>query len=125
MITWTWKIVQWPIAFFFLTLVFAIIYYAAPDVEQRHWQWISPGAVVGILLWLAVSFGFRVYLHFFNSYSATYGALGAVIILLLWFYMTGAAILAGAEVNVEIENAAAKRGEPEAKHKGEKRPQAA
>ena len=124
-ITWTWKIVQWPIAFFFLALVFAIIYYAAPDVEQRHWQWISPGAVVGILLWLAVSFGFRVYLHFFNSYSATYGALGAVIILLLWFYMTGAAILAGAEVNVEIENAAAERGEPEAKHKGEKRPQAA
>ncbi len=124
-ITWTWKIAQWPVAFFFLTLVFAIIYYAAPDIEQRHWQWISPGAVIGISLWLAVSFGFRVYLHFFNSYSATYGALGAVIILLLWFYMTGAAILAGAEVNVEIENAAAKRGEPEAKHKGEKSPQAA
>ena len=60
-----------------------------PDVEQRHWQWISPGAVIGIVLWLVVSFGFRVYLHFFNSYSATYGALGAVIILMLWFYVTG------------------------------------
>jgi len=124
-ITWTWKIVQWPIAFFFLTLVFAIIYYAAPDVEQRHWQWISPGAVIGIVLWLVVSFGFRVYLHFFNSYSATYGALGAVIILMLWFYVTGAAILTGGEVNAEIENAAARRGEPGAKRKGEKTPQAA
>jgi membrane protein len=124
-ITWTWKIVQWPIAFLFLTLVFAIIYYAAPDVEQRHWEWISPGAVIGIVLWLIVSFGFRVYLHFFNSYSATYGALGAVIILMLWFYVTGAAVLTGGEVNAEIENAAAKRGEPEAKEKGQKRPQAA
>ncbi len=124
-ITWTWKIVQWPIALLFLTLVFAIIYYAAPDVEQRHWQWISPGAVVGMALWLGVSFAFRVYLHFFNSYSATYGALGAVIILMLWFYVTGAAVLTGGEVNAEIENAAAKRGEPEAKEKGQKTPQAA
>ena len=125
-ITWTWKILQWPIAFFFLTLVFAIIYYAAPDVEQRHWQWISPGAVIGIVLWLVVSFGFRVYLGIFsNSYSATYGALGAVIILMLWFYVTGAAILTGGEVNAEIENAAARRGEPGAKRKGQKIPQAA
>jgi membrane protein len=124
-ITWTWKIAQWPIAFFFLTLVFALIYYAAPDVEQRHWLWISPGAVIGMVLWLAVSFGFRIYLHFFNSYSATYGALGAVIILLLWLYVTGAAVLTGGEVNAEIENAAANRGEPEAKRKGEKTPQAA
>lgn len=124
-ITWTWKIVQWPIAFFFLTLVFAIIYYAAPDVEQRQWQWISPGAVIGMVLWLVISFGFRVYLHFFNSYSATYGTLGAVMILMLWFYVTGAAILTGGEVNAEIENAAAKRGEPDAKEKGQKTPQAA
>ena len=124
-ITWTWKLVQWPVAFFFLTLVFAIIYYAAPDVQQRHWQWISPGAVIGIALWLIVSFGFRVYLHFFNAYSATYGALGAVIILMLWFYVTGAAVLTGGEVNAEIEDAAAKRGEPEAKQKGQKTPQAA
>jgi membrane protein len=125
LVTWTWKIVQWPFAFFFLTLVFALIYYAAPDVEERHWEWISPGTVIGMVLWLAASFGFRVYLHFFNSYSATYGALGALIILMLWFYVTGAAILIGGEVNAEIENAAANRGEPEAKRKGEKTPQAA
>jgi membrane protein len=73
-------------------------------------------------LWLLVSIGFRVYLHFFNSYSATYGSLGAVIILMLWLYFTGAAVLIGGEVNSEIENAAAKQGEPEAKEKGEKAP---
>ena len=73
-------------------------------------------------LWLLVSIAFRVYLHFFNSYSATYGSLGAVIILMLWLYFTGAAVLIGGEVNSEIENAAAQKGEPEAKEKGEKAP---
>lgn len=112
-------------AFLFIVFVFALIYYAAPDVQQRHWEWISPGAVIGIVLWLLVSFGFRAYLHFFNSYSATYGSLGAVIILMLWFYVTGVAILTGGEVNAEIENAADDQGEPQAKHKGQKRPKAA
>jgi membrane protein len=122
--TWTWKIVQWPIAFGFLSLVFSLIYYYCPDVDQRHWQWLTPGAVAGMILWLAASFGFRVYLHYFNSYSATYGAFGAVMILLVWFYITGMMLLLGAEVNAEIENAAAKRGVPDAKHKGQKVPAA-
>lgn len=121
--TWLWKIVQWPIALFFLILNFSIIYYFAPNVEQRHWQWLTPGAVIGIFAWLVASFGFREYLHFFNSYSATYGAIGAVIILLTWFYITGFMLLVGAEINVEIEHAAAKRGAPDAKQKGQKRPQ--
>jgi membrane protein len=120
--TWIWKIVQWPIAVFFLLLSFALIYYFGPDVEFPVWHWISPGSVVGVFLWAVVSFGLRVYLHFFNSYSKTYGSLGAVMILLLWFYVTGIAILVGGEVNAEIENAAAKRGVPEAKEKGEKKP---
>ena len=71
---------------------------------------------------LLVSLAFRVYLHFFDSYSATYGSLGAVIILMLWLYFTGAAVLVGGEVNSEIENAAAEQGAPEAKEKGEKAP---
>jgi uncharacterized BrkB/YihY/UPF0761 family membrane protein len=71
-------------------------------------------------LWLLVSFGFRLYLHYFDSYSKTYGTLGAVIVLMLWLYLTGAAILIGGEVNSEIENAAARQGEPDAKEKGEK-----
>jgi membrane protein len=120
--TWIWKIVQWPVAVFFLLLSFALIYYFGPDVEFPVWHWISPGSVAGVFLWALVSFGLRVYLHFFNSYSKTYGSLGAVMILLLWFYVTGVAILIGGEVNAEIENAAAKRGVPEAKEKGEKKP---
>ena len=120
--TWTWKIAQWPIAVFFLLISFALIYYFGPDVEFPVWHWISPGSVAGVFLWALVSFGLRVYLHFFNSYSKTYGSLGAVMILLLWFYVTGVAILVGGEVNAEIENAAAKHGVPEAKEKGEKRP---
>ncbi|HKW67306.1 MAG TPA: YihY/virulence factor BrkB family protein [Terriglobales bacterium] len=120
--TWAWKIAQWPVAVFFLLLSFALIYYFAPDVEFPVWHWISPGSVAGVFLWALVSFGLRVYLHFFDSYSKTYGSLGAVMILLLWFYVTGVAILIGGEVNAEIENAAAKRGAPEAKEKGEKKP---
>ena len=120
--TWTWKILQWPVAIFFLSLVFAVTYYYAPDVEQRHWQWMTPGALVGITTWMIASAALRIYLHFFNSYTATYGSLGAVIILLTWFYVTGLMLLLGAEVNAEIENAAAKRGKPDAKHKGEKTP---
>jgi membrane protein len=122
--TWSWKILQWPLAFAFLALVFSMIYYFCPDVDQRRWEWLTPGAVAGMVLWIAASFGFRVYLHYFNSYSATYGAFGAVMILLIWFYVTGMMLLLGAEVNAEIENAAAKRGDPEAKHKGQRTPAA-
>jgi membrane protein len=78
--------------------------------------------VIGVTLWLLVSFSFRLYLHFFDSYSKTYGALGAVIVLMLWLYLTGAAILIGGEVNSEIEHAAAKAGHPDAKEEGEKVP---
>jgi membrane protein len=98
---------------------FAILYYWGPDTEQK-WQWITPGSVVGVLAWIGASLLFRVYLHFFNSYSKTYGSLGAVIVLLLWLYISGLAIMVGGEINSEIENAAAKRGHPEAKAPGEK-----
>ena len=118
--TWTWKILQWPLVFVFITLAFALIYYFAPDVKDQKWQWITPGSVIGVFLWLLVSFGFRFYLHFFDSYGKTYGSLGAVIILMLWLYLTGAAVLIGGEVNAEIEHAAAEAGAPDAKHKGEK-----
>ena len=83
-------------------LLFAVIYYFAPDVKNKHWHWLTPGAAIGIFCWLAASIGLRVYLHFFNSYSATYGSLGGVIILLTWFYVTGLMLLLGAEINSEI-----------------------
>ena len=122
--TWSWKILEWPVALFFLALVFSFTYYFCPDVDQRHWQWITPGAVIGMTTWIVASAVLRVYLHFYNSYTATYGSLGAVMILLLWFYVTGMMLLLGAEVNAEIENAAAKRGLPDAKQKGQKSPAA-
>jgi hypothetical protein len=87
------------LAFAFVVLAFALIYYYAPDVKERHWYWITPGSVVGVLLWALSSLALRGYLHFFNSYSKTYGSLGAVIILMLWFYITGLAFLVGGEIN--------------------------
>lgn len=120
--TFAWKVMQWPLVLFFLFLGFALIYYWAPDVKDQNWRWVTPGSVVAVVLWLFVSFAFRIYLHFFNSYSKTYGSLGAVIILMLWFYLTGAAILIGGEVNSDIEAAAARAGAPAAKEKGEKAP---
>lgn len=115
----TWHIVQWPIALFFVVWSFALLYYWGPDTQQK-WQWITPGSLIGVLTWIGASLLFRVYLHFFNSYSKTYGSLGAVIVLLLWLYISGMAIMVGGEINSEIENAAAKRGHPEAKEPGEK-----
>jgi membrane protein len=116
------KIVEWPVAIALVLLGFALVYFFAPDVKEQKWHWITPGAVIGVALWLAVSFGLKIYLHFFDRYSATYGSLGAVIILLLWFYASGASLLFGAEINSVIEDAAAAEGEPEAKLKGEKVP---
>ena len=117
-----WKVLQWPIVLTFVLLAFALIYYFAPDVRDQKWVWVTPGAVLGVSLWLLVSFGFRLYLNFFDSYSKTYGALGAVIILMLWLYLTGAAILIGGELNSEIEHEAARAGVPGAKEAGEKAP---
>lgn len=117
-----WKIIQWPVVFAFLMLAFALIYYFAPNLREQKWHWLTPGAALGVALWLLVSFVFRLYLQFFDSYSATYGSLGAVIILMLWLYFTGAAVLIGGEINSEIENAAAAKGAPDAKERGEKAP---
>ena len=100
-----WKILQWPIVTTLILFDFALIYYFAPDVKDCEWHWISPGAVSGLVLWMAVSLSLKTYLHFFNTYTATYGSLGGVTILLLWFYLTGAALLIGAEINTVIGDA--------------------
>jgi membrane protein len=103
--TLAWKILQWPVALGAMFLAFAMIYYFAPNLKAPQWSWISPGAAVGVVVWLLASSAFSLYLKFFNSYSKTYGSLGAVIILMLWFYLTGMAILIGGEVNSEITKA--------------------
>jgi membrane protein len=118
----SWKILQWPIALAFMLLAFALIYFFAPDVKDQDWKWITPGSSIGVVLWLTVSFAFKGYLHFFDSYSKTYGSLGAVIVLMLWLYLTGLAVLIGGQVNSEIENAAAQKGAPDAKPKGANSP---
>lgn len=117
-----WGIIQYPIIIAFVLLAFALIFYFAPNLEKKSWKWITPGAFIGVALWLAVSYGFSLYLKYFNSYSKTYGALGAVIILMLWFYLSGIAILVGGEINSEVEKAAAERGDPTAKAEGERAP---
>jgi membrane protein len=100
------RLLGWMLAAVFLAISFASIYYWAPDHRKRQWHWITPGAVLGIVGWLLASMGFRLYLHFYNTYSVTYGSLGALIILLMWFYITGLMLLLGAEFNSELEAAA-------------------
>jgi membrane protein len=103
---WTWKIAQWPLALFFVSMVASMVYYAAPNLKQRCWQWLSPGAVFATLGWIAASGLLRLYFHFFTSYAKTYGSLGAVMALMTWLYITGIMLLLGAEVNLAIEVAA-------------------
>ena len=103
--TVAWKILQWPIALGAMFLSFSIMYYFAPNLKDPQWYWITPGAVAGVVVWILASGAFSLYLRFFNTYSKTYGSLGAVIILMLWFYLTGMAILIGGEFNSEIAKA--------------------
>ena len=105
-----WAVVEWPLVLAFLAIAFGILYRYAPDVKRGRWHEVLPGSLVGITLWIAVSLLFRLYLHFFDSYNATYGSLGAVIVLMLWFYLSGLAVLIGAEVNSEIEKLRTKPG---------------
>jgi membrane protein len=101
---WTWKILQWPLIFAMVVIGVGIVYYFGPDADQ-DWVWITPGAAVATALWLAVSLGFKLYIAKFTDYNAAYGTIGGVIVLLLWLYLSGLAILIGAEMNAEIEHA--------------------
>jgi membrane protein len=113
---WTWKIVQWPLAFLLASTALGLVYYFAPDADQ-DWVWITPGALLGTCPWVLVSLAFKLYAANFGNYNATYGAMGGVAILLLWFYFSSLAILVGAEMNAEIEHAS-----PHGKAPGEKVP---
>lgn len=102
---WGWLILQWPLAFAMVSTAIGLAYYFGPDAEQQ-WAWISPGAVVATALWLLVSVAFKFYVATFTDYNASYGAVGGVMVLMLWFYLSGLAILIGAELNSEIDHAA-------------------
>ena len=101
-----WKAIQWPAAIFFVSTSCSLIYYFGPNWKARHWHWMTPGTAFGAFVWLAASLGFRIYLHFSNHYSASYGSVGAVMILLLWLYISGLAYLLGGTINAEIQRAA-------------------
>ena len=118
--TRTWSVVQWPVVFGLASLAMALIYYYAPDAEQ-DWLWITPGSILATFLWLVVSLAFRFYVTSFGSYNATYGAIGGVIVLLLWFYVSALAVLIGAEMNAEIEHASPHGKDPGEKQVGEKK----
>jgi membrane protein len=107
------KALQWPAALFFVVLSFSLIYYCGPSLGKRRWYWNTPGSMVGALIWLAASVGFRVYLHFFNTYTETYGSLGTLMILVVWLYATGLAFLIGGEINAEIARAATQKDSKE------------
>ena len=113
---WLWYLVQWPLVFTLVATAIGMVYYYAPDVEQ-DWVWITPGSIIATLLWIGASIGLREYLARFADYNETYGTLGAVMVLMLWFYVSGLVILIGAELNAEIEHAS-----PYGKDVGEKVP---
>ena len=98
---WTW--LRWPLALFLLTLAVAVIYYVAPDAEQEF-RFITPGAVFAVLTWVAASIGFNYYVSKFADYNATYGSIGTIIVLLLYFFISAAVMLLGAEINAVIEH---------------------
>jgi membrane protein len=115
---WTWKILQWPLALALVALGVGLVYYVAPDVQQ-HLIWIVPGSTFATVVWLVASLGFKWYVSEFADYQKTYGAIGSVIVALLWLYVSGLAILLGAEMNAVIEHASPLGKDPGEKVKGE------
>jgi membrane protein len=104
--TLVWDILRWPIGFAAILLFFAFVYYIAPDIETRSLKWLTPGSIVGALMWLALSGLFALYTSFSGSYDRTYGSLAGAIILLLWLEYSAVALLLGAELNAQLERQA-------------------
>jgi membrane protein len=98
-----WDIVKWPVLLVVVAIILAILYYAAPNVRQPGFHWVTPGGIVAVLLWVTASGLFAVYVSMFSSYNKTYGALASVIVFLVWLWITNLAILFGAELNAELE----------------------
>jgi membrane protein len=101
-----WTILRWPLAFVAILLFFGLVYYLAPNVDVRNWTWLTPGSLVGSLMWLALSGLFALYTSLSDSYSKTYGALASGIVLLLWLNYSAFALLFGAELNSELDRQA-------------------
>jgi membrane protein len=111
-----WTMARWPIIFLLVSLGIALVYYYAPDADQE-WIWITPGSILATLLWIGASLGLQLYIRVAGNFNETYGTLGGAMVVLLWLYVSGIAILVGGEMNAEIEHAS-----PEGKQPGEKKP---
>jgi len=111
-----WAVAQLPIIIILTLLGIELIYYFAPNIERggngKRWEWFTPGAVFAVGIWLLISFGFRFYVSRFGHFDATYGALGGVMVLMLWLYLTGVAILVGGEINSVFRLAGGLSGNP-------------
>jgi len=103
---WVWNLLRWSAGFALIACGVAVIYHYAPDADQ-DWIWVTPGALLAAALWLVSSLAFKFYVARFTDYEATYGAVGGIILLLIWLYIAGLGILVGAELNSEIEHASA------------------
>jgi membrane protein len=98
-----WDIAKWPVLIVVVSLMFSMLYYAAPNVRQPAFRWVTPGGVLAVIVWIVVSALFGIYVANFGSYNKTYGSLGAIVIFLVWLWLTNIAILLGAELNAEAE----------------------
>ena len=101
---WAWTILRWPLAFVLVVAAIGSIYHFAPDTTHE-WVWVTPGSVTATTLWLLASLAFRIYVSHFTDYQKTYGAIGGVMVALLWFYFTSLAILIGAQLDATIARA--------------------
>lgn len=115
-----WGVLRWTIVIAAVLVAIAFVYYLAPAVKQR-WVWVTPGSVFALAAWLAVSSGLKFYVGNFAKYNAVYGSIGGVVLLLIWLYWSGLVLLIGAEINSQIERAAAERGRLDAKLEGERK----
>jgi membrane protein len=117
---WAWWVLQWPVVFVLVATAIGLIYYFAPDVEQ-DWVWITPGSIFATFLWIGVSLGLKLYYQLLPNANAAYGTIGGVMVLMLWFYCSGLALLLGAELNAEIEHASPYGKDPGERVPGEKK----
>ncbi|MDP8991683.1 MAG: YihY/virulence factor BrkB family protein, partial [Actinomycetota bacterium] len=104
-----WTVLRWALAIGALVVLFASFYYLGPNRETPRWSWLSPGGVLGAVIWLLSSLGFSLYVSSFGSYAKTYGSFAGVVVLLLWLYLSALAVVVGGELNSELERQSAMR----------------